>query len=94
MLLQPPVWINSFPYVVPSLFGMSIFLTTPAWFIAFLAPLQDRRTWILIAASGACLMPGLLHGWPGGDQVGYRFSLDAVPFIIAHVSARSKEILP
>ena len=83
MLLQPPVLIDRFPYLVPSLFGMSILLATPALFLTFQAPLRCWRTWFLVAASGACLLPGLLHGWPGGDQFGYRFSLDAIPLIMA-----------
>ena len=79
----PPVLIDRFRYLVPSLFGMSILLPTPALFLTFQAPLRCWRTWFLVAASGACLLPGLLHGWPGGDQFGYRFSLDAIPFIMA-----------
>jgi hypothetical protein len=55
MLLQPPVLVGRFPYFVPSLFGMSAFLTTPAWLMTFLAPLRQWRTWVLIAASVACL---------------------------------------
>jgi hypothetical protein len=92
MLLQPPVLIDRFPYLVPSLFGMSILLATPALFLTFQAPLRCWRTWFLVAASGACLLPGLLHGWPGGDQFGYRFSLDAIPFIMALMARCSGSI--
>lgn len=81
LFLQPPILTTEFPYFVPSTFGLSLFLTTPAFFMLFLAP-GDRKTWIVAATALFCLLPALLHGWPGGTQFGYRWSLDAGPFLL------------
>ncbi|MEE2776888.1 MAG: hypothetical protein VYE73_09025 [Acidobacteriota bacterium] len=83
LFLEPPVLLHSFPYIVVSLFGLGIFFATPSYLLIAWTPFRDLRMQIFAAATVACLLPAMLHGWPGGSQYGYRFSLDAGPFLIA-----------
>jgi len=66
--------------------GMSLFLTTPAflWLFGSLRRIRSDLTigWVA-AAAGLALLPDILHGTVGFAQFGYRFSLDAQPFLVA-----------
>jgi hypothetical protein len=81
LLFQPPVLIESFPYIVPSTFGLSLIFTTPALLFIFGAR-GDASTWALSLTVLLISLPGLFHGWPGAAQFGYRFSLDYTPFLM------------
>lgn len=81
ILFQPPVLIEHFPYLVPTAFGLALFWTTPALLLAFAAP-GDLSGWAVWATVSLLALPSLLHGWPGGAQFGYRFSLDYTPFLM------------
>src|SRR5947208_10580847 len=65
---------------------MSRFITTPAFLFVF-AGLQDVRRSIAVAATALAaalaLIPDVTHGTVGFAQFGYRFSIDAQPFLIA-----------
>jgi len=80
IVFQPPVLVGHFPYFIPSAFGLSMFFASPALLLMFLAP-NTRTTWFLVLATGACLLPAVFHGYPGPTQFGYRYSLDALPFL-------------
>ena len=70
----------------PRFIGMSLFLTTPAFLWIFIALREIRRD-VVVAATGAAallaLLPDLFHGTVGFQQFGYRFSIDAQPFLVA-----------
>ena len=85
LLFQSPVLINAFPYLVPTTFGLSLFFTTPAFLLMFLAP-GDSLTYASALTAGLVAIPSLLHGWPGGAQFGYRFSLDYTPLLLLLVA--------
>ena len=80
--LVPNVWY----FLRPRFVGMSLFLVTPAFLFVF-AGLQDVRRSIAVAATalaaGLALLPDVTHGTVGFAQLGYRFSIDAQPFLIA-----------
>ena len=87
IFLEPPDLIPNTPFFFrPRFIGMSLFLTTPAFLWIFLALREIRRD-ILVAATGAAallaLLPDLFHGTVGFQQFGYRFSIDAQPFLVA-----------
>jgi len=66
--------------------GMSLFLTTPAflWIFGGLRRIRsDAAIGWIAAAAGLSLLPDVLHGTVGFAQFGYRFSLDAQPFLVA-----------
>jgi hypothetical protein len=76
-----PLHNDTFPWVVPSVGGLAIWITTPAFIYALRAPL-DRLTaacWLGIALFMAVL---LQFGGTGMTQFGYRFALDFYPLLI------------
>jgi len=87
LFLEPPDIVPATPFfLIPHYVGMSLFLTTPAFLWIFLALREVRRDAVVaatgVAALGA-LLPDLLHGTVGFQQFGYRFSIDAQPFLVA-----------
>jgi len=76
-----PIFMDSFPWVAPSVGGGAIWSTTPAFIYALRAPL-DRLTaacWL-----GILLFLGVLvhHCGTGMTQLGYRFALDFYPLLV------------
>lgn len=70
-----------FPYVLPSEWGMSIFLTTPAFVYAFRARRETlvSAAWLAVLAIG---IPLMLYYGVGWIQFGYRYALDFYPFLM------------
>jgi hypothetical protein len=87
IFLQDPEIVPDTPFFLrPRFIGMSLFLTTPAILWIFVALREVRRD-VAVAATGAAallaLLPDLFHGTVGFQQFGYRFSIDAQPFLVA-----------
>lgn len=75
-----------FPFLVPDPYGQSILLTSPALLIAIGAGIRRQGAWILWAAATLVTIPILLYYGGGGWQTyGFRYFLDAVPFLLALV---------
>ncbi len=83
MLIGLPYWRPQCRLLVPSIDGMSLFLTTPALLYVFRA--RPRR-WLAAGAWLSCallLVPLLTYYNTGSWQFGYRFSLDfSVPALV------------
>jgi hypothetical protein len=62
---------------------MSVLLTSPGLLYAVRADWRRPRSWWLLAAAVAVLIPTLLYYGGGWLQYGYRYFLDSVPFVIA-----------
>ena len=76
-----PIFQHAFPWVLPSVGGLAIQYTTPAFIYAFRAPL-DRLTaacWVGIALFLALLVQ---HCGTGMTQLGYRFAMDFYPLLV------------
>ena len=87
IFLEGPEIVPDTPFFLrPRFIGMSLFLTTPAFLWIFVALRAVRRD-VAVAATGAAallaLLPDLFHGTVGFQQFGYRFSIDAQPFLVA-----------
>lgn len=87
IFLEPPDFVPGVWYFIrPRFIGMSLFLVTPALLFLF-AGLKDIRRSVAVAATALAamlaLVPDVTHGTVGFAQFGYRFSLDAQPFLIA-----------
>ena len=87
IFMEPPDFVPSVWYFLrPRFVGMSLFLTTPALLFVF-AGLRDVRRSVFVAATalaaGLALIPDVTHATVGFAQFGYRFSIDAQPFLIA-----------
>ena len=73
----------AFPWFKPDGLGMSILITSPGLLYAVRAPRRESRTWWLLGAAVAVLVPTLLYYGGGWLQYGYRYALDSIPFIFA-----------
>lgn len=70
-----------FPYIYPSPWGLSIFLTTPAFIYAFAANRRERLVRAAWLAVGLVLFPLLFYYGNGWVQFGFRYALDFYPFL-------------
>ena len=86
IFLEPPDIVPGTPFFFrPRFTGMSLFLTTPAFIWVFLALREVRRDVVVAATAVAALLallPDLFHATWGFQQFGYRFSIDAQPFLV------------
>ena len=86
IFVQPPDLLADTPFFLrPRYIGMSLLLTTPA-FLWIFAALREVRREVAVSATAAAallaLLPDLFHGTVGFQQFGYRFSIDAQPFLV------------
>lgn len=86
LFMLGPHFVPDTPFFVrPSLVGMSLLLVSPAFAYAIAALRhagRDRVVLGLALAAALPLVPDLLHGNVGWTQFGYRFALDAQPFLL------------
>jgi hypothetical protein len=82
---------SRFPWLEASQYGHSIFLTTPALVAAAWAPWRDWTT-RLLGLSAALVTAFLLlyYGGGGYNTYGYRYFLDATPFLLALVAMAAR----
>jgi hypothetical protein len=82
MMLAGPIWDPRQRMILPTIHGMSIWLTTPA--LLFLFRERPRSALALGAwlALGLSLVPLLTYYNTGWWQFGYRFSLDVMPPVL------------
>lgn len=87
MLLTVPQIDPGVPwFILPRYAGMSLFLATPPFLWSVLALRRAGAEPVVRAlalAAGLALLPGLLYGSVGAPQYGYRYSMDAQPFLVA-----------
>lgn len=87
IFLEPPDLVDGTPFFLrPRGIGMALFLTTPAflWIFAGLRGLRrDVGTAAVALAALLAFLPNILHGTVGFQQFGYRFSIDAQPYLVA-----------
>ncbi len=77
-----PIFLNKFPFIVPSLAGLAIWITTPAFIFSLANSIKDnlvRVTWLSIFLVSLIIF---MHGTTGFTQFGYRFAVDFYPFLI------------
>ncbi len=74
--------IDKFPYLLPSTWGGSIFLSSPLLFLLFRWRARDRT---LLATSWIAILILVLllwcHGNPGGWQYSYRYAMVLIPWM-------------
>jgi hypothetical protein len=87
IFIEPPDLVEGTPFFLrPRGIGTALFLTTPAFIWLFAGLRGVRRDVGLAAVSLAALLalvPDIFHGTVGFQQFGYRFSIDAQPFLVA-----------
>ena len=81
----------AFPFLVPSSYGQSILLTTPAFLLALRAGFRDRTAVLLWLSAAIVTVPLLLYyGGAGYRTYGYRYFLDVTPFLLALVAMAAR----
>ena len=81
MLVRSFDFVDQPPWLRPNWMGTSILITMPVLLYLVRARLRDPLVaWCLLAA-GLTILPDLLHGAVGFSQFGYRFILDALPYL-------------
>jgi hypothetical protein len=81
LFMMPPKYYPDLSIVRPSPYGLSIFLTSPAFIYGFFV---KRKAWLTPAcwlAIGLVTIPLFVHYSQGWVQYGYRFMLDYMPFL-------------
>jgi hypothetical protein len=74
--------IPDFPWFKPDGLGMSVFLTSPGLLLAVRADWRKRETVALGLTALLVLIPSFLYFGGGWIQFGYRYALDAFPFVM------------
>jgi hypothetical protein len=93
MLYEPWRILKQYPYLVPTGFGGSLFLSSPLLITMFRRGSRDSRVklaaWIAIGILTLILW---LHGNPGGWQFSYRYAMILLPwmFLVLLETARSR----
>ncbi len=79
-------FVDQMPYLKPSSEGLSILVTSPVLLYAFAAPWREspvKFLWLGVALTAGALFPYFYQGWV---QFGYRYLLDALPYLIILVA--------
>lgn len=87
VLFEMPYFIPQFPFIIPNLFAMAIWLITPAYFLIMFANFKKRIYLAVLIAIIAIFIPDLMHGGNGFSQFGYRHTLDFLPFLLILVGS-------
>ena len=74
---------SALPGFKPDGLGMSVLLTSPGLLLALRADWRKRETVALGVTALLVLAPSLLYYGGGWWQYGYRYALDAYPFVLA-----------
>lgn len=74
-------YVDDPPFLQPSWWGLSLFLTTPLFLWLARVRLRDPRVHWAIVGTAIALIPIVTHGNVGISQFGYRFSLDVQPLL-------------
>lgn len=87
MLFRSWNYVDDPPFLQPSLWGLSLFLTTPLYLWLAKARLRDPVVLWAAVGTGLTLIPIITHGNVGISQFGYRFSLDFQPLLFVILAA-------
>ena len=80
-------FVEEAPYLKPSWYGLSIFLTTPLFLWLAKGGWRDKRVMYAWIGIGLAMIPIVTHGNVGLTQFGYRFSLDVTPLLFVVLAA-------
>ena len=80
--LSMPERLPDFPWFGPTMAGFSIFLSTPALYLALAAGYRERINQLALAACIGIQAIYLVYYWTGYAQFGCRYSNDYLPFVM------------
>lgn len=85
--------ILTYPFVIADVWGMSVLFTSPILLWALRANFRDRTVYLSFATAAVMLFVVLGYYGIGVRQFGYRYALDAYPFLFVMLAAAFKERL-
>ncbi len=95
MLLTPWKRITTYPYLVPTGFGGSIFLSSPYLIFLFRRGAKDAALkWLAWGAIVALTFVLWCHGNPGGWQFSYRYAMVLLPWMFLVLLETSPRRVP
>ncbi|MFO0746806.1 MAG: glycosyltransferase family 87 protein [Myxococcota bacterium] len=91
-LVSMPRLLSDAPYVLVSNHGLGLLVTTPLFFYlmrpAALPPIR-RALWLAVLVAA---VPGFFYQNTGWIQIGYRFALDYIPYLMALLAVEDKRL--
>ena len=88
--LKLPENLPDFPWYDPTMAGFSIFISTPALFLAAHADFRKRINLLALAACLATQALYLTYFWSGYEQFGCRYTIDYLPFVYLLAASGSR----
>lgn len=82
MLTAMPKVVNFPPFIIPSMFAMAVWFTTPAFVLIAFARYKTKLVFVSAMTAIVIALPSLVHGGNGFTQFGYRHTLDYMPFLL------------
>lgn len=79
-----------FPYLIYDPYGISIFFMSPLLFLIFKANLKEKFVKASLITSAAIAIPIITYYGIGYVQLGYRYALDFLPFLLFPLSSAIK----
>lgn len=90
IFLEPPLFRDRFPYVVPRYVGVALVITTPAFLYSLRARLTGRNLAAIVSLFLVAI-PLLTHGAVGFSQFGYRYANDVLPALLLLTASGMRE---
>ncbi len=82
LFLKLPNFLNKYPYIEPSWYGLAIWITSPAFIFVIKANFRQNLNKFAVATIFAILFVVSIRGGTGWTQFGYRYAVDFYPFLI------------
>ncbi len=82
IFLLSPKFTSAFPYVIPTMAGVSVTFTSPALYFAVLSNWKKPLTYVLWATALLAAIPFTLNYGNGMAQFGMRYSMDFTPYLL------------
>jgi hypothetical protein len=84
--MMPPAFMEVFPWLKPTSFGVALTFTSPALVLALLASPRTREGLVFWSAAILTALPSLFYYVNGFEQFGMRHSLDFTAFLLPLVA--------
>ena len=82
IFLLGPEFKAEYPYVIPTLAGVSLTHLSPALYAAgWVDYRKDKLPWFLLATAVVCAVPFLMNYGNGFAQFGMRYAMDFIPYV-------------
>lgn len=82
IFLLGPEFTCEYPYVIPTLAGVSLTHLSPALYAAgWVDYRRDRLPWFLLITAAVCAVPFLMNYGNGYAQFGMRYAMDFIPYV-------------